>query len=62
MFDIKDFQIRVIARACITQCDQGGGNIQAVVGNYNLPKGAGDQVLAYVYSTRPDIELKQVEA
>ncbi|OPA74684.1 hypothetical protein BVG16_23285 [Paenibacillus selenitireducens] len=59
---MKDFQIRVIARACITRCDQGESDIQAVVGSYNLPKGDSDQVLAYVYSTRPDIEPKQVEA
>ncbi|MBU5444330.1 hypothetical protein [Paenibacillus sp. MSJ-34] len=59
---MKDFQIRVIARACITRHDMGEGDIKTIVSSYNLPQPDKERVEAYIYATRPNVELKQVEA
>lgn len=52
---MKDFQIRVIARACITRYDLGEGDIKTIMGSYNLTTEDAVQVEAYIYSTRSDI-------
>lgn len=53
---MKDFQIRVIARACITRYNNGETDIEAVVGSYNnLTEEDAIRVKEYVYSERKDI-------
>jgi hypothetical protein len=53
---MKDFQIRVIARACITRHDSGERDIMNIVSTYKLAEENATQVEAYIYATRPDIE------
>lgn len=53
---MKDFQIRVIARACITRYDSGEGDIKTIIGSYNLAEEIAVRVEAYIYSQRADIE------
>ena len=52
---MKDFQIRVIARACITRYDSGEGDIKTIIGSYNLAEDNAVRVEAYIYSQRADI-------
>lgn len=52
---MKDFQIRVIARACITRYDNVEGDISTIIGSYNLAEDNAVRVEAYAYSQRPDI-------
>lgn len=52
---LKEFQIRVIARACVTRYDIGEGDIGIVVSSYHLTAPDSERVIAYVYSQRPDI-------
>ncbi|MBU5441197.1 hypothetical protein [Paenibacillus sp. MSJ-34] len=59
---MKDFQIRVIARACITRHDMGEGDIKTIVSSYNLAQPDNERVEAYVYATRPDIEPQRLDA
>lgn len=53
---LKDYQVRVIANACITRYDRGEKDINVVVGSYNLSEGNKNLVLAQIYAFRPDIE------
>lgn len=52
---MKDFQIRVIARACITRYDNNEGDIKDIVASYNLAEENAVRVEAYIYSQRSDI-------
>ncbi|MCG7407684.1 hypothetical protein MH117_09635 [Paenibacillus sp. ACRRX] len=52
---MKDFQIRVIARACITRHDSGEGDIKGIVSSYKLAPTNETRVEAHVYAERPDI-------
>lgn len=52
---LKDFQVRVVANACITQVNEGEGTIDQVVSNYPMQVDDREEVLAHVYVIRPDL-------
>lgn len=52
---LKDFQVRVVANACITQVNEGEGTIDQVVSNYPMQPHDREKVLAHVYVIRPDL-------
>lgn len=53
---LKDYQIRVIANACITRYERGETDIVDVVNSYNLTDENINLVLAQIYAFRSDIE------
>ncbi|SUA96658.1 Uncharacterised protein [Paenibacillus thiaminolyticus] len=52
---LKDFQIRVLARACVTRYNLGEGDMDTIISSYHLTAPDSERVIAYVYSQRPDI-------
>lgn len=52
---LKDFQVRVVANACITRVNDGEGTIDQVVSNYPMQPDDREKVLAHVYVIRPDL-------
>ncbi|MFU1797670.1 hypothetical protein ACM1RC_27650 [Paenibacillus azoreducens] len=52
---LKDFQVRVVANACITRVNDGEGTIDQVVSTYPMQTDDRDKVLAYAYVLRPDL-------
>lgn len=59
---LKDYQIRVIANACITLYDRAEGeekDINKIVSNYNFTDENKTLVLAQIYAFRTDIEQTQ---
>lgn len=55
---LKSFQVRVIARACITRYNNGEGSIIAIVSSYGHSQENNDLILAEVASMRPDIPME----
>ena len=53
---LKDYQIRVLANACITRYDRGEKDIIAIINSYNLTDDNKTLVLAQIYAYRPDIQ------
>lgn len=51
---LKDFQIRVLARACVTRYNLGEGDMDTIISSYHLTAPDSERVIAYV-SQRPDI-------
>lgn len=54
---LKDFQVRVVANACITRVTEGEGTIDQVVSTYPMQGDDSEKVLAYAYVTWPDLVL-----
>lgn len=52
---LKDFQVRVVANACITRVNDGEGTIDQVVSTYPMQSDDREKVLAYAYVIRPDL-------
>lgn len=52
---LKDFQVRVVANACITRVNDGEGTIDQVVSTYPMQMDDREKVLAYAYVIRPDL-------
>ncbi|MBX4145980.1 hypothetical protein [Paenibacillus lautus] len=52
---LKDFQVRVVANACITRVNDGEGTIDQVVSTYPMQADDREKVLAYAYVIRPDL-------
>lgn len=59
---LKPFQIRVIARACITRYTNGEGHIVYIVESYNHSQENNDLILAEITSMRPDIPMENPAA
>lgn len=57
---LKDYQIRVIANACITRYDRGEKDIVAIVNDYNLTDENKNLVLAQIYAFRSDIQSSTI--
>ncbi|OMF54670.1 hypothetical protein BK138_16050 [Paenibacillus rhizosphaerae] len=53
---LKDFQVRVVANACITRVNDGEGTIDQVVSSYPMQEDDKEKVLAYAYVLRPDLK------
>lgn len=53
---LKDFQVRVVANACITRVNNGEGTIHEVISSYNMTEEDKVKVLAYAYVLRPDLQ------
>lgn len=58
---LKPFQVRVIARACITRYNNSEGHIVEIVKNYNHSQENNDLILAEIASMRPDIHMDKEE-
>jgi hypothetical protein len=52
---LKDFQVRVVANACITRVNEGESTIDQVVSNYPMQADDREKVMAHVYVIRPDL-------
>lgn len=57
---LKDYQIRVLANACITRYDRGESDIIAVVNSYTLTDENKTLVLAQIYAYRQDIHQSTI--
>lgn len=55
MLMLKDFQVRVVANACITRVNEGEGTIDQVVSTYPMQPDDHEKVLAYAYVICPDL-------
>ncbi|MBE9913365.1 hypothetical protein G8C92_04815 [Paenibacillus donghaensis] len=51
---LKDFQIRVVANACITRVNDGEGTIDQVLTTYPMQLVDREKVLKYAHVLRPD--------
>ena len=58
---LKDFQVRVVANACITRVNNGEGTIEEIVSSYPMTEEDRVKVLAYVYVLRPDLQEQAQE-
>lgn len=56
---LKDFQVRVVANACITRLNEGEGTIDQVVSSYPMDTSDKEKVLAHVYVLRPDLKPQE---
>jgi hypothetical protein len=52
---MAQYEIRIIANACITRYDVAEGSIDEIVDRYNLSVEDRDAVLNYIFQKRPDI-------
>lgn len=57
----KPFQVRVIARACITRYNMGEGHIVDILEGYGYIEENNDLILAEIASMRPDIPMEKEE-
>ncbi|SCG82730.1 hypothetical protein DW1_1157 [Proteiniborus sp. DW1] len=58
---LKPYQVRVIARACVTRYNNEEGNIITIVESYGHSKENNDLILAEIASMRPDIHMEVEE-
>lgn len=52
---LKDFQVRVVANACITRVNDGEGSIDQIISSYPMNAEDREKVLAYAFVLRPDL-------
>lgn len=58
---LKDYQVRVVANACISRVNYGEGTIHEIVNSYKMTEEDKVRVLAYVYVLRPDLQEPEPE-
>lgn len=57
---LKDYQVRVVANACITRYERGEGTITEVVNSYNMNPTDRELVVAEIMVKRPDLKFDEL--